>query len=277
VLAQMSQDPTDEHFPILIYDDETFGDFTFSTRLKTVSGRTEQMAGIVFRYQNETNFYVLRASSLGNTFRFYKVVNGERGIIIGPEVRIPTNVWVEVSVQCKGNQIHCMLEGKEAIPMFTDNSFSSGKIGFWTKSDSVSYFTDARIDYVPRQIEAEIIVRELLKKYPRLEDIRIYTAGATAGSSRLVASREQKDVGQPGTKAESDILQRGVVYYAKEKGITTVTMPIRDRNGESVAAVRVVMKSFPGQTEQNAVARATPIIKEIQARIQTGEDLTTAQ
>src|SRR5205814_834696 len=152
VLAQIAQDTTDEHFPILIYDDETFGDFTFSTRFKTVSGRTEQMAGIVFRYQNETNFYVLRASSLGNTFRFYKVVNGERGTIIGPEVRIPTNVWVEVSVECKGNQIHCLLAGKEAIPMFTDNSFSTGKIGFWTKSDSVSYFTDARIDYVPRQI-----------------------------------------------------------------------------------------------------------------------------
>ena len=277
VLAQVSQDPSDEHFPILVFEDETFGDFTFSARFKTVSGRVEQMAGIVFRYQNETNFYVLRASSLGNTFRFYKVVNGERGNIIGPEIRIPTNVWQELSVECKGNQIHCLLDGKDVIPTINDSSFSSGKIGFWTKSDSVSYFTDARIVYVPRQIEADVIVRELLKKYPRLEDIRIYTAGAAAGTSRLVASRDQKDVGQPGAKAESDIIQHGVVYYAKEKGITTVTMPVRDHNGDSIAAVRVIMKSFPGQTEQNAVARATPIMKEIQARIQTGEDLTAAQ
>jgi hypothetical protein len=277
VLAQMGQDPTDEHFPILVFEDETFGDFTFTTRFKTVSGRVEQMAGIVFRYQNETNFYVLRASSLGNTFRFYKVVNGERGSIIGPEIRIPTNVWQELSVECKGNQIRCLFEGKEVMPTITDSSFSSGKIGFWTKSDSVSYFSDARIVYVPREIEAEAIVRDLLKKYPRLEDIRIYTGGTGPGTSRLVASRGQKDIGQPGTKAELDIIQRGVIYYAKEKGIVTVTMPVRDHNGDSIAAVRVVMKSFPGQTEQNAVARATPIIKEIQARIQTGDDLTTAQ
>lgn len=277
VLAQVSQDPTDEHFPILIYDDETYGDFTFATRFKTMGGRVEQMAGIVFRYQNETNFYVLRASSLGNTFRFYKVVNGERGVIVGPEIRIPTNTWQEIAVECKGNQIRCLLQGKEAMPTINDSSFSAGKIGFWTKSDSISYFCDARMNYVPRQIEAEVIVRDLLKKYPRLEDIRIYMPGGGTGSSRLVASRDQKDIGQAGTKAEEDIIHNGVIYYAKEKGITTVTMPVRDHNGDSVAAVRIVMKSFPGQTEQNAVARATPIIKEIQARVQTGEDLTGSQ
>src|SRR4029077_4772505 len=54
VLAQMAVDPTDEHFPLLIYQDESFGDFTLTTRLKTVSGVTEQMAGIAFRIQNET-------------------------------------------------------------------------------------------------------------------------------------------------------------------------------------------------------------------------------
>src|SRR5690242_19852426 len=56
VLAQLAQDSTDEHFPLLIFDGETFGDFTLTTRFKTVSGTAEQMAGIAFRIQNETNF-----------------------------------------------------------------------------------------------------------------------------------------------------------------------------------------------------------------------------
>jgi len=43
-------------------------------------------------------------------------------------------------------------------------------------------------------------------------------------------------------------------------------MPLRDRNGDIVAAVRVTMKSFPGQTEENAVVRAMPIVKEMQQR-----------
>src|SRR5688500_4989272 len=43
VLAQLSRDPTDEHYPILVYTNETFGDFTFTTRLKCVAGSVEQM------------------------------------------------------------------------------------------------------------------------------------------------------------------------------------------------------------------------------------------
>ena len=84
VLAQLAQDPTDEHFPLLIYEGETITDFTLTTRFKTVNGVVEQMAGIAFRIQNETNYYVVRASSLGNNVRFYKVVNGQRGPLIGP-------------------------------------------------------------------------------------------------------------------------------------------------------------------------------------------------
>src|SRR5713101_108358 len=93
VLAQLAQDPTDEHFPLLIFEEETFGDFTLTTRFKTVRGVMEQMAGIAFRIQNETNYYVVRASSLGNTFRFYKIVNGQRGTIFGRDLAIPSGVW----------------------------------------------------------------------------------------------------------------------------------------------------------------------------------------
>src|SRR5436305_5578133 len=88
VLAQLAEDQTDEHFPLLIYEGDTFADFTLSTRFKTVRGAVEQMAGLAFRIQDEANYYVVRASSLGNTFRFYKVVNGQRGPLVGPEIQI---------------------------------------------------------------------------------------------------------------------------------------------------------------------------------------------
>jgi hypothetical protein len=53
VLAQVSQDPTDEHFPMLIFEEESFKDFKLTTRFKTVRGSVEQMAGVAFRIQNE--------------------------------------------------------------------------------------------------------------------------------------------------------------------------------------------------------------------------------
>jgi hypothetical protein len=43
-------------------------------------------------------------------------------------------------------------------------------------------------------------------------------------------------------------------------------MPLRDRNGEPVAAVRFVMKSFKGQTEENALVRALPVLQDMQRR-----------
>jgi uncharacterized membrane protein YdbT with pleckstrin-like domain len=48
---------------------------------------------------------------------------------------------------------------------------------------------------------------------------------------------------------------------------------LRDRNGDSIAAVQVVLKSFPGQTQDNAVARALPIVKRMQAQVQSLEEL----
>ncbi|MEI6078619.1 MAG: hypothetical protein WCS94_23780, partial [Verrucomicrobiota bacterium] len=86
VLAQTSADATDERFPMLLFPEEKFRNFKFTTRFKIVSGVTEQMAGVVFRYQNSSNYYVVRASALGKNVRFYKVVNGLRSDPIGPAV-----------------------------------------------------------------------------------------------------------------------------------------------------------------------------------------------
>lgn len=273
VLAQVSRDPTDERFPLLIYQEETFGDFTLTTRFKTVAGAIERMAGIAFRIQNETNYYVVRASSLGNTFRFYKVVNGERGNLIGPETPIPSGTWHEMTIECKGNRIRCLLNGKELIPPLMDNSFSSGKIGFWTKSDSVSYFADTRIVYTPREAPAQVLVRDFLQKYPRLLGLEVFIPDTGTNSTRLIASKNEKECGKPGGDVEREVIAKCATYYGKEKDSVSVVLPMRDRNGDPIAAVRVVMKSFTGQTEANAITRATPIVLEMQKRVQSLQDL----
>src|SRR5579885_2928560 len=111
VLAQLSQDRTDNRFPLFIYDGQVFKDFKLTTQFKIVGGTMEQMAGIVFRYQNASNFYVFRASALGHNVRFYKLVNGK---FVDPspplDLNIATNVWHTLSVQCEGNRINCTLD-----------------------------------------------------------------------------------------------------------------------------------------------------------------------
>jgi len=40
-----------------------------------------------------------------------------------------------------------------------------------------------------------------------------------------------------------------------------------------MAAARVIMKPFAGQTEQNAIARALPVVKDLQTRVRSLDDL----
>ena len=274
VLAHIGTSPIDEHFPLLIFDEEIFGDFTLTTRFKTVDGVIEQMAGIAFRIQDEKNYYVVRASSLGNTFRFYKFVDGTRTTPVGPEMEIPKGVWHELSVECKGNEIRCTLNGKQVIPTLTDSSFAEGKIGFWTKSDSVAYFADTRIVYRPKVTLAMTLVREAMEKHSRLLGAKIYAATGDEKEPRVIASSDATELGKPAGKYEQEVIARDVMYYGREKGTAIVSLPIHDRNGEVVAAARIILKAILGQSEQNAVARAKPIVKEMESRVRTAKDLT---
>ncbi|MFM2294732.1 MAG: hypothetical protein RLZZ350_1145 [Verrucomicrobiota bacterium] len=273
-LGQVSTDATDERFPILLLNDESYGDFTLTTKFKIVTGVMEQMAGVAFRVQDEKNFYVIRASAMGNNIRFYKVVNGERGNLIGPEVPIAKGAWHELKIQCEGNQIRCWLNGKEAFPPLTDSSFNAGKLGFWTKSDSVSYFADAQLTYKPRIPLAKTIITEMMEAQPRLHGLKIFVPTKDALGLRVLASDKDAEAGQLGTKIEQDVFAHDTIYQAKDEGTVTVVMPLHDRNGETVGVVHVLMETFFGQTEGNVIARATPIVKALQMRVQSAKDLT---
>lgn len=273
VLAQLNRQPLDNRFPILVYDAEVYSDFKLTTRFKIVGGALEQMAGVVFRFQNESNFYVVRASGLGNNFRCYKVENGELKPPLGPDLPISKDVWHTLTVQAEGTRIACALDGNEAIKLVDNSSKRTGKIGFWTKSDSVSYFTDARITYTPYEIGAKALVRDALKEYPRLLGLKIFAVQTPDGKPEVVASKDEKEIGQTGGATEEDILKNGTGYFSKDKGTVSVSLPLRDRNGDPIAAVRVTMESFPGQTEVNAASRAQPVLKRMQARVQSLDDL----
>lgn len=273
VLAQLSRDATDNHYPLLIHEADTFGDFTLTTRFKIVDGTAEQMAGIAFRIQDEQNYYYVRASALGNTFYFFKFVKGELIGPIGSKLPIAKGVWHELTVECKGSQITCSLNGKAIIAQMQQDNFAKGKIGFWTKSDSVSYFADTKIVYTPLEAPVQAVVREVMDKYPRLIGLKVYVRGAEAGAPRLVASSDPAELGRTGGKTEDAVLRTSQTYYGKEKDKVSVIMPVRDRNGETIAAARVVLKSFVGQTEQNAISRAAPIVRRIQSGVNSLDDL----
>jgi hypothetical protein len=263
VLAQTSQDATDERFPMFVYDGEKFRNFRFSTHFKLVSGVTEQMAGLVFRFQNTSNFYVVRVSGLGKNIRFYKVVNGVRSEPIGTGCELAPAAWHQLAVRCDGNQIAIYLDGKPALPILGDNTFAEGKLGFWTKSDSVTYFVNGAIDYTPVIPPAQVVVDNIIRQQPRILGLQVYAPG-TNDTTSIIASKDPADKGGPGTEAELAAIRDGTVSFGRDHGTVLVTLPYHDRNGDVIAAVRVKLKSFFGETQDNAVGRASLIMKLMQ-------------
>lgn len=272
VLAQLSRNPIDERFPLLLYEKEIFSDFTLTTRFKIVDGVLEQLAGIVFRVQDETNFYVIRANAFDKSLKYYKVINGVRTPLIGPNINIEQNVWYDLKIECKGNQFKAWLNDKEALPTIVDSSYARGRIGFWTKSDAISYFSDIHMTYIPSERLAQVIVRDMMKKYPNLIGLKITTLNAN-GEPRIVASNDAGEIGALGTEKEKASIEKDAMFYGRDKKVATLQVPLRDRNGEPVAAVSVLLKPFKGQTEQNAFARAIPIVKEMQLRVPSLQEL----
>jgi hypothetical protein len=272
MLAQVGADPTDEHFPMFIFTGEKFRNFKLTTRLKIVGGIAEQMAGVVFRYQNSSNYYTVRASALGRNVRFYKVVDGVRSDPIGPDMDVTAGVWHSLGVQCEGNQITMTFDGRPVMPALGDNTFTEGLLGFRTKSDTVGYFTDATVDYTPIVPNAQFIVNGILKKEPRILGLRIYTA-QTNNTTAVIASKDMAEIGKAGTDAEAGAIRDGTVSFGRETGVVVMTLPLHDRNGEFIGAVRVRLKSFLGETQDTALARARMIVGQIQDQVLSGKDL----
>jgi hypothetical protein len=271
VLAQLSQNPDDERFPLFVYDGEKFRDFTFKVKFKIVSGIAEQMAGVVFRFQNTSNFYVARVSALGRNIRFYKVVNGQRSDPVGVPCKIEAGAWHELAVHCEGTHITLGLDGRPVMPTLEDITFTEGRLGFWTKSDSVTYFADADINYTPIIPAAQMLVSSVMEQQPRILGLDIYTL-ATNGAVSVLASKDPENVGKPGTDAEAGAIRNGTPYFGRDHGAVLVTMPLHDRNGDTIAAVRFKLRSFFGETQDNAVGRAMLLMKTMQELCTSADD-----
>ncbi len=145
VVAQTSTDQTDYRFPLLISDEGSFQDLDLSVKFKAVSGSIDRAGGLVFRLKDPNNYYIVRANALENNYRLYHVVNGRRSQFAGANLKVTSGEWHELRVEAVGNKIACYYDGNKKIEATDDTFKDAGKIGLWTKADSVTYFDDLKV------------------------------------------------------------------------------------------------------------------------------------
>jgi hypothetical protein len=153
VLAQTDPDPTGARFPVCVLEAVTAKDAEISVKFKPVSGRKDQGAGIVWRYRDKDDYYVVRANALEGNVVLYKMERGERidlplvgeGRTYGKRAPVPSGAWSTLAVNVKGSLFEVSLNGAKLYQVEDTTFKDAGRIGLWTKADSVIRFDDLRI------------------------------------------------------------------------------------------------------------------------------------
>ena len=153
VLAQTDADPTPARFPVAAITDVTAVDVDLSVRFKPVSGKVDQAAGLVWRYRDEDNYYIVRANALEDNVVLYKVEKGKRtdlpvkgeGRTYGKKAEVPAGKWSTLRVVASGPRHEVYFNGTKLYEV-EDSTFSqAGNVGVWTKADSVTQFDDLTV------------------------------------------------------------------------------------------------------------------------------------
>lgn len=119
-------------------------------KLKPLAGREDQAGGIVFRFQDANNYYIVRANALEGNVVAYKTVNGRRASLpvkgrmfgYGVDTEVPKNRWSTLRVEFSGALFTVSFQGKTLFQVQDDTFGDAGAIGLWTKADSVTLFDD---------------------------------------------------------------------------------------------------------------------------------------
>lgn len=142
VLAQTDGDDTDYRFPVAVAREPQFQDARLAVRCRSTAGKVDQVCGLVFRYRDENNHYVARTNALENNVRLYRVKDGRRTQFAGWNGKVPKNVWHELAVEARGVRFQVFFNGRKVIDASDATFGGPGRVGVWTKADSITAFDD---------------------------------------------------------------------------------------------------------------------------------------
>jgi len=152
-LAQLDADRTGSRFPVAVLADVKAANVDLSVRFRPVSGQVDQAAGLVWRFQDENNYYIVRANAREDNVVLYKVQAGRRtdlavkgeGRTYGKPSKVPSGQWGTLRLVAKGPLFEVYHDGRKLYEVEDTTFTQAGKVGVWTKADSVTYFDDLTV------------------------------------------------------------------------------------------------------------------------------------
>lgn len=131
------------YFPIAVMNEVAdFREGTITVRFKGVAGRIDQAAGILFDVKPNGDYLTLRANALEDNLVLFKYEKGSRASVEWVRsTPTPAGPWHTLKVAVDGRRIGGSLDGK-ALLAHAWREPIAGRVGLWSKADSVVYIDD---------------------------------------------------------------------------------------------------------------------------------------
>ena len=129
-------------YPVCLKDDTSLQNGFVEVKFKPVSGKTYQAGGVVWRAKDANNYYIARANALEDNVTIYHTINGRRMEKKRTSMKVAASQWHSLRAEFQGNRFTVIYDGKKAIEWTDDTFRDAGKVGVWTKADSVTLFDD---------------------------------------------------------------------------------------------------------------------------------------
>jgi hypothetical protein len=146
VLAQVDSDDTSFRFPVAVANQPELVDVRVAVRCKPISGRVDQACGLVARYRDESNYLITRANALEGNIRLYTVRDGKREEIADHRGPVTARAWHDLRLDIVGDHAMVFWDGQRVIDKSDVTFRVAGRVGLWTKADSLTYFDDLRVE-----------------------------------------------------------------------------------------------------------------------------------
>ena len=129
-------------YPVCLKSDTSLKDGFVEVKFKPISGKEDQAGGLVWRAKDADNYYIARANALEDNVTIYHTIKGKRTEKKRTNMKVASNEWHTLRVDFQGNQFKVTFDGKLALEWEDDTFTEAGKVGVWTKADSVTLFDD---------------------------------------------------------------------------------------------------------------------------------------
>jgi hypothetical protein len=144
-LAQTGTDSAEERFPLAIYRPFSGRNVYVSIRFMPVAGNVDRAGGVIVRLTSAGDYYLARANALENNVRFYRVVGGKRQMIAGVDANVASGAWHTLGIAARDDRFIILFNGRELFGATDPKVPGPGRVGLWTKADSVTWFESIRI------------------------------------------------------------------------------------------------------------------------------------